>query len=196
MAKKVKTTPNVCIVESLDFMDEDARREGEIISRTLKMSGKRPHYIYIRSSEELEAFAKEYGESPYRYLHISCHGDIGTFFTTLDQISSLEMVDILAPHVDHRRVFVSACLATDSEFARALMKDGGCSSVVGPVDALGMGDAAIFWISFYHLMFKADRRSMKNVTIRKKLQTCADLIGESFRFFYWEKGKIIEEIIS
>jgi hypothetical protein len=48
---KPLTTANVCIVESLGFFDEDLRREGEIISRTLRLSGKRPYYSYVRSSE-------------------------------------------------------------------------------------------------------------------------------------------------
>jgi hypothetical protein len=36
-------------------MDEDSRKEGEVIYRTLKMSGKNPYYVYIRSRNELKA---------------------------------------------------------------------------------------------------------------------------------------------
>ena len=46
--KKVKrTTPTVCIVESLDFLQEDSLKEGEIISRTLRLSEKPAHYTYF-----------------------------------------------------------------------------------------------------------------------------------------------------
>jgi len=36
--KAKRTTPTVCIVESLDFLQEDSLKEGEIISRTLRLS--------------------------------------------------------------------------------------------------------------------------------------------------------------
>ena len=196
MAKgQQKTKSNVCIVESLDFMDEDARREGEIISRTLKMSGKRPYYVYIRSRDELEAFAKEFGKSEYRYLHISCHGGKGAFYTTLNKIDALDLARILAPHVNHRRVFLSACLAAKSKFAHALMNESECYSVVAPVGAVYFDDAAIFWTSFYHLMFKENPVSMKNAVMKDTLKMCARLIGEEFRFFCWESGKLVEHTI-
>jgi len=53
---KLSTKADVCIIETLEFLDEDMRREGEIISRTLKLSGKHPHYSYVRSTQELQAF--------------------------------------------------------------------------------------------------------------------------------------------
>ena len=192
--KKIKTTPDVCILESLNFMDEDSHREGEVVYRTLKMSGKNPYYVYIRSRDEMEAFVEEFGKSEYRYLHISCHGDTGTFFTTLDPIPSLDLVHMLAPHVNHRRVFLSTCLATDSKFATALMKNSDCNSVTGPVGTLAFDDATIFWTAFYHLMFK-ESPAMKNVTIQEKLQICSSLVNEEFRFFFWHKQKIIEQTI-
>jgi hypothetical protein len=191
-----KTTANVCILESLGFMDEDAYREGEIISRTLKMSGKRPYYVYVRSRDELKAFIKEFGESHYRYLHISCHGSAnGAFWTTLGSIPGPQFAKILAPHVNHRRVFVSACLATNSAFATKLIKESDCSSVVGPVGTVSFDDAAIFWTSFYHLMFKENRVSMKNRVIEEKLEVCARLINEKFRFFFKRDQEIIERTI-
>jgi hypothetical protein len=137
---------------------------------------------------------KEFGKSKYRYLHISCHGNTGTFFTTLERIPSLELAELLTPHVNHRRVFLSTCLATDSEFATTLMKNSNCNSVTGPVGTLGFADATIFWTAFYHLMFK-ENLSMKNEAIRDKLQICSSLINEEFRFFCWHKQKIIGQII-
>jgi hypothetical protein len=83
MARKPKgTRATLCIVESLEFLEEDTHCEGEIISRTLRLSGKPTQYVYLRSRDELEAFVKEFGRSDHRYLHISCHGDSGGFFTT------------------------------------------------------------------------------------------------------------------
>jgi hypothetical protein len=113
MAQKPKrTTATLCIVESLEFLQEDTHREGEIISRTLRLSGKPTHYVYLRSRDELEAFVKEFGRSDDRYLHISCHGNTGEFFTTTGKISAVEFAKLLAPHVSKRRVFLSACLVS------------------------------------------------------------------------------------
>src|ERR1700712_2751673 len=127
---KMKTKATVCIVESLDFFDEDTRKEGEIISRTLRLSGKRTHYSYLRTPEEFQAFLKEFGKSKHRYLHISCHGNIGQFFLTTDSFSALDFANLLRPHVKKRRVFLSTCLATDSKFASALLTGSGCRSVL------------------------------------------------------------------
>src|SRR6267143_317736 len=56
-----RTTPTVCIVESLDFLQEDSLKEGEIISRTLRLSEKPAHYTYLRSSDEMKAFVRSSG---------------------------------------------------------------------------------------------------------------------------------------
>src|SRR5712664_5020891 len=77
--KPKRTTPTVCIVESLDFLQEDSLKEGEIISRTLRLSEKPAHYTYLRSSDEMKAFVKEFGRSKHRYLHVSCHGNASAF---------------------------------------------------------------------------------------------------------------------
>jgi hypothetical protein len=185
------TTANVCIVETLGFFDEDARREGEVISRTLKLSGKRPHYSYVRSSEELQAFMSEFGESSFRYLHLSCHGNNGTFFTTTDQLSSDEMVSLIGKNLKNRRLFVSACLATDEHFAKSLMTTGKCHSVLGPVGAINFDDAAIFWTAFYHLMVKRSRNTMRNTDIGEVATLCAQLIQEDFLFFHWSAKRIV-----
>src|SRR5260370_37352791 len=63
--KAKRTTPTVCIVESLDFLQEDSLKEGEIISRTLRLSEKPAHYTYLRSSDEMKAFVKEFGRSQH-----------------------------------------------------------------------------------------------------------------------------------
>jgi len=191
----VSTKANVCIVESLGFLEETIHKEGEIIFRTLQLSGKRPSYTYVRSREDFEAFVKEFGKSSYRYLHVSCHGHKSAFWTTLEMIAGPEMVNILAPHLKNRRLFVSACLATDSKFAKELMEKSQCHSVLGPAGSPYFDDAAIFWTSFYHLMFKENPASMSSADIARNVEKCARLVNENFRFFYWKGGRIIEQTI-
>src|SRR5258708_9996916 len=119
--KAKRTTPTVCIVESLDFLQEDSLKEGEIISRTLRLSEKPAHYTYLRSSDEMKAFVKEFGQSEHRYLHVSCHGNASTFFTTTGRMSAVDFAELLAPHVDNRRGFLAACHAAQSEIAQTLL---------------------------------------------------------------------------
>jgi len=193
MAKVTKAT--VWIVESLEFSDENRRKEGEIISRTLGLSGKRTEYTYLRTRKELEAFVKEFGNSVHRYLHVSCHGYTGEFHTTTDMIPALEFAKILAPHVNKRRVFLSTCLAADDGFAEALLSKSTCLSVLGPAGTINFDDAAIFWSAFYHLMFKDSSDSMHHKTIEKSAGQCAKLVGEQFRLFYRKGRKVASKLL-
>jgi hypothetical protein len=197
VSKSVKksTKATVCIVESLDFFDEDTHREGEIISRTLRLSGKKTHYSYLRTRDELESFMKEFGKSNHRYLHVSCHGNTGQFFVTTEMIPALEFAQILVPHVNKRRVFLSTCLAADNQFAREILENSECWSILGPAGVINFDDAAIFWTTFYHLMFKESPDSMQRADIERVVTQCAKLVGEQFRFFYRRDGKVAEKIL-
>jgi hypothetical protein len=192
---KAKMKPTIWIVESLGFFDENAHKEGEIISRTLQLSGKRTSYTYLRTRKEFEAFAEEFGNSAYRYLHISCHGYKGVFHTTTDMIKASEFADILVPHVDKRRVFLSTCLAGDDKFAKDLLLRSTCLSVLAPAGDIRFDDAAIFWTAFYHLIFKDNRDSMQNDNIKKNVLQCATLVGTRFHLFYKRDGNVIQELL-
>jgi len=179
------TTPTLCIVESLGFLEEDTHREGEIISRTLRLSGKTTHYSYLRSCEELKAFVKEFGDSKHRYLHIACHGNPASFFTTTGNISAVTFANLLAPHACKRRIFLSSCQAARSNFARKLLeRQPGCYSILAPVGNIYFDDAAIFWTAFYHLIFKENYDSMNRSTIESTVEQCAKLVEQKFRLFY------------
>lgn len=190
----MSTNPTVCFVESLGFLEEQSLREGEIISKTLQLSGKRSAYVYIRTVEELTAIAHEFGESGHRYLHLSAHARtmrntmVGLALTTGD-IENVELAKILAPHLEGRRLFLSSCFAARSGFAKELLKRSGCLSVLAPMNEIKFDDAAIFWTAFYHLMFKARRHAMSNARIIKTVGICATLVDERFRLFTPGKRK-------
>jgi len=192
----ITTTASVCIVESLNFLDKETHKEGEIISRTLRLSGKKPHYSYIRTRDELESFVKEFGKSEYRYLHISCHGNTGEFYVTTEMIPAEEFSEILAPHMKDRRLFLSTRLAANDKFAKDFIRKSGCRSVLGPAGTIRFDDAAIFWTAFYHHRFKANSKSMNRQDVLSTATLCANMIGEQFRFFYRDdrgkaKGKLL-----
>ncbi len=183
------TKPTVCFVESLGLLEEQTHKEGEIIARTLQLSGKRSAYAYVRSKRELSAVANEFGESKHRYFHLSCHGVVDGktavgFHLTTEQIKSDDLARLLAPHMNGRRVFLSSCLSARSTFAATLLKESECLSVLAPMNNISFDDAAVFWTAFYHLMFKGGRKSMSSGRIRTNVGICASLVEERFRLFH------------
>ena len=168
--------PEIFIVESLEFEDERAQRfEGRIISQILALSGKKCEYCYIRTKRELKALLEQFASSHYRYLHLSCHGNSKSLFTTLDPVPFSELGPLIRPHLRKRRLFVSACLATNATLADAIMPDSGCFSILGPDEKIYFGDAAALWASFYHVMFSADSEAMKYKTIKAKAQEVSNM---------------------
>jgi hypothetical protein len=70
------------------LIERQARREGEVLARVLRMCGKRPLYYYIRTKAELELMAQLFYDSNYRYLHISCHGGKSSLSTTRSRVET------------------------------------------------------------------------------------------------------------
>ena len=56
------------------------------------------------------------------------------------------------------------------ELARALLKETGCYSVIGPSNAIRFDEAALFWASLYHLMFRNDETVMKRQELQRNLR--------------------------
>ena len=178
--KSIGTTepyqPEIFIIESLDFEDEKAERfEGRIISQILRLSGKQCEYYYIRTKRELKTVLGQFKSKHYRYLHLSCHGGRDSIFTTLDPISFTELGPLLKPFLPRRRLFLSACSATNTTLADAIMPGSGCRSILGPDQDIYFSDAAVLWASFYHIMFAADSKAMKFQTIGAKAQEVSDM---------------------
>ena len=168
--------PEVFIIESLEFDNEQENLfEGRIISQILAMSGKNCKYCYIRTKRELKALLEQFASSHYRYLHLSCHGDRDSLFTTLDPLPFSDLGPLLKPHLRNRRLFVSACLATNEALADTIMPNSGCYSILGPDEKVYFGAAAVLWASFYHVMFSADSDAMNYKTIKAKAQEVSDM---------------------
>lgn len=177
------TKPEVYIIESLDLDDENRRKEGEILSRTLSLAGKRPIYRYVRTKKEFEYFVSDFVNSKYRYLHLSCHGNVNLISLTLDKMNNAEFSRIVGGALDEKRLFLSSCLATTEQLARAVFEQGACRSVAGPVSSINFDDSAIFWSAFYHLMFKKESRSMRNRDIISSMMAFGWALAEQFHFF-------------
>ena len=184
------TVPEVFIIESLTIEDEESKhQEGEILSKMLHLSGKSAtKYFYIRTERELEKIIDIFDKTRYRYLHISCHANTTSMATTFDSILYKKLGKMLESCLDKRRVFVSACAMANKNLAAELMPRTGCNSLIGPHTDISFGDAAAFWVAFYHLMFKANHGKM----IRHDLQHCiaelSKLYGEPINYFAVSKA--------
>lgn len=182
--RKRPTEPSVFIVESVDFADEAERRvEGSILSDLLRLSGKDSTYRYLRTRQELAEILQQFGESNMRYLHISCHGDDGALWTTLDRIPFDELAEMMAPYLANRRLFISACDATNKHLAQQVMRKVACRSIIGPAGEISFADAAVMWAAFYHLVFTMSPTGMNAENIRSVLSTVATTFQVPFKYF-------------
>lgn len=186
----MKTVPELFIIESLDLSDErKGLHEGEILSKMRNLTGKtRTKYFYIRTRRELDEIVRLFCESRYRYLHISCHASSASMSTTFDDITFAQLGTILTPCVEKRRVFVSACEMANERLAKRLLSGTGCYSLIGPAKAIRFDDAAAFWVSFYHLMFKVNERNMKQVDLKRRVAELSALFGEPINYFAKSKS--------
>jgi hypothetical protein len=182
--------PEVFIIESLEFDDERSDRfEGKIISQILALSGKKCEYSYIRTKRELKVLLEQFASSSYRYLHLSCHGNKTSLFTTLDPIPFTELGALIKPHLRKRRLFLSACLATNEALASAIMPGSGCYSILGPDEKIYFDDAAVLWASFYHVMFDVDSGAMRYKTIKAKAQEVSDMYRVKLKLINHDEGR-------
>lgn len=180
-----KTDPEVFIIESLTLEDEKARRqEGDLLQRMLHIIGKgATQYFYIRTRRELEQIVDVFKDSRCRYLHISCHANDHEMATTFDAIPFDELAEIFGPSLNGRRLFVSACEMASENLATHLLKDSGCVSLIGPRRTIRFDDAAAFWVSFYHLMFKANDLKMKRQDLQRRIKELSAVYEEPVNYF-------------
>jgi len=181
--------PEVFIVESLRFADEEAGRlEGRMLSHMLNLHKKRSKYYYIRTKKELIAVLNLFKKSEYRYLHLSCHGDETGMATTLDEIDFDELGKIMIPYLKDKRLFVSACEMVNDNLANAIIPKSGCLSVIGPNTNIGFSDAAIFWSSVYHLMFSENVHGMKSDALKRNIEKVSTLFNVEINYFAKSKS--------
>jgi hypothetical protein len=178
-----KSHAEVYIIESLDFDDEGERKEGEILSRTLTLSGKKPIYRYVRTKQEFNHFLDDFVRSKYRYLHISCHGNVDLIGLTLDQYDYDEFVTNVANALNDRRLFISSCKTVTDRFATKLFTASTCMSLAGPKKSINFDSAAVFWSTFYHMMFMKDSARMTRDDIAKTMLIVSWALAEPFNLF-------------
>jgi hypothetical protein len=183
------TYPKVFIIESLKFINEQSDHyEGKIISQILNLSGVRCEYYYIRTKKELEEILKEFNKIRYRYLHLSMHGSAKSLTTTLDDLPFGDLSLILQNSLDNKRLFISACSAVNESLADRIFGETNCYSIIGHNKKINISDAAIFWASFYHLMFKKNKNRMMYDDIKPTLKKLAAIHNIPVTYFNASKS--------
>ena len=71
----------------------------------------------------------------------------------------------------------------NQELALQLIPNYGCLSVIGPSERIAFSDAAIFWASFYHLMFSHDDAAMHRAELLKFVGQAHNMFGVNIRYF-------------
>lgn len=182
-----ETQPEVFILESLSFDDEETRCEGRILADILRLCGTKPRYYYFRTEKELEQLADVYRRSGYRYLHLSCHGDRHQIHLGLNSITFARFGEIFEGKLRNRRLFVSACeVGTDQLVEEVSTRNRGMYSIMAPLDSIAFPHAMAFWASFYTRIFDVSRSFTKNPTITDTVRLLNPLFRTRFRWAYHE----------
>jgi hypothetical protein len=183
--KVLKTTPNVYIIESLYPDDEgNGRLEGVFLAQMLRLHGKETKYSYVRTRKEFKDAIRMFKASGYRYLHISAHGDKDGIDTTNRQgISYSSLAKLLDGIPPNCRLFMSSCEVVHADSAKSLVSDGKFRSLLGPVDQIHFHDSAATWAAIYHLIFKANGKSMNDLLMVPTLNSIMQLFDANFAFY-------------
>lgn len=103
--------------------------------------------------------------------------------TTFDDVSFEQLGVMLRPCLEKRRVFVSACEMANLQLAKQLLPGSGCYSLIGPERDVNFDDAAAFWVSFYHLMFRANESGMGRGDLEGCITKLAAIYGQPINYF-------------
>jgi hypothetical protein len=184
MNEKSNLKFGVFIIESLAFEDEDdARSDGQALHEMLRLIGIDSRYEYIRTERELEAIMERFDDSHFKHLHFSCHGSNRRVHLTLDELDFKKFGELVGPHLEDRRLFISACNVAQFDLAKHIVPRFRCHSVIGSPKTIEFGTAAVFWSAFYYKMFKTNDITMKQRDLRPILKELTAVFNLELRYF-------------
>ena len=71
----------------------------------------------------------------------------------------------------------------NQSLANEIIPKSQCYSILGPSIKIDFDDAAIFWTSFYHLMFKHNPKVMKREIVLSNAEKIAKTLGIKLNYF-------------
>jgi hypothetical protein len=170
----------VYIIEFLRAGDHD---DGFTISEILKLSKIECIYKYAHTKQDFVAFIKEFEESDYRYLHISCHADKSGFEIDGGEMTNEEISVILNKSLNDKRLFLSACEGANRDLASRIITNNKAYSLIGTPISLRFDKSILFWSSFYHLINEVDSDQMKREEIINVVKDCVRLFNIPINYY-------------
>jgi hypothetical protein len=184
MKNKTDSKYGVFIIESIDIKNEiKGKLDGYTLKKTLDLCDIPNKYFYIRTSLELEKIIKIFERSEFKYLHIACHGNEKELCFTYENVSFDQLDIFIGPYLRHRRLFLSACQVARFELARYFVPKYHCFSVIGSPDNIDYDKAAVFWSSFYFLMYTCDKTNMYQRDMIPVLENTTKLFNLRLNYF-------------
>jgi len=174
----------VFIIESMDLENEvNGKLDGYTLKAILDLCDIPNEYYYIRTKLELENIILEFEKSGFGFLHIACHGNEKELALTFETIEFSELDLILGDLLYHRRLFLSACKVAVFELAELFIPKYHCYSVIGTPTDIEYDKAAIFWSSFYYLMYTNNKEQMFQVNILPTLLSVSQIFKVKLNYF-------------
>ncbi len=174
----------VFIIESMDTNNENnGKLDGQTLKQILDLCDIPNIYYYIRTKLELEKVIEEFENSSYLFLHLSCHANKNGINLTYESLDFDELDLTLGHFLHHRRLFLSACEVAVFELAEHFIPKYHCFSVIGTPDTIEYDKAAIFWSSFYYLMYSIDKNQMVQADILPTLLKVSETFNVNLNYF-------------
>ena len=161
----------VFIIESMDLGNErKGNLDGFVLKTILDLCDIPNDYYYIRTILELEIVIEKFKETDFGFLHIACHGNEEGLSLCFEDIIFEELELLIGKHLKYRRLFLSACKVARFELAKYFIPKYHVYSVIGSPDNIDYDKAAVFWSSFYYLMYSNDKDQMFQVDLLPTLE--------------------------
>lgn len=174
----------VFIIESMDWENErNGKLDGLALKTILDLSDIPNDYIYIRTRIEFEHAIDLFKDSDFGFLHMSCHGSDEGLIFTIDEIEFADLELIIGPSLKYRRLFLSACKVACFALAEYFIPKHHCYSIMGSPGAIDYDKAAIFWCSYYYLMYRDDKIRMWQRNIIPTLKNITRTYSETLNYF-------------
>ena len=151
----------VFIIESMDIENERNKKlDGFVLKTILDLCDIPNEYFYIRTKLELKKTIELFSKSGFGFLHLACHGNEKGLGLTYEYIRFEKLELLIGKHLYHKRLFLSACQAARFELAQYFIPKHHCYSVIGSPNDIDYDKAAVFWSSFYFLMYEVNKVHM------------------------------------
>lgn len=174
----------VFIIESMDLDNEiEGNLDGFALKTILDLCDIPNDYYYIRTILELELVIEKFKESDFGFLHIACHGNEEGLSLCLEDIIFEELELLLGKHLKYRRLFLSACRVARFELAKLFIPKYHAYSVIGTPDDIDYDKAAVFWSSFYYLMYSNDQDQMYQTNLIPTLESITKTFNLRLDYF-------------